>query len=183
MLNRLLAIIAIIALSPVFLLVILLQWINFNRVFFVQTRIGKDEQPFRLFKFISMVDNKEDITGVKSRWGRFIRKYSIDELPQLLNIIRGEMNFIGPRPLLEEYLEAYSIEQRKRHRVRPGITGWAQVNGRNQMTWEQQFDYDIWFVENRNFGIYAKILQKTILKIVKPGKGENKIRQRFNGKN
>jgi undecaprenyl phosphate N,N'-diacetylbacillosamine 1-phosphate transferase len=159
-------------LSPLLLVVIVLQFLfNNNQVFFVQVRPGKDEKLFNLLKFKTMND-KRDLQGNllmdnerMTRLGHFIRKTSIDEIPQLINVLRGEMSLIGPRPLLVEYLSLYNDEQRKRHQVRPGITGWAQVNGRNTISWNEKFKLDIWYVENVSFLIDCKILFRTIIKV------------------
>lgn len=142
-------------------------------VLFRQERPGLDEKPFTLFKFRTMrevFDNSgqllpdgERLTGI----GKFLRKLSLDELPQMINVLKGEMSLVGPRPLLMRYLPLYNEEQRKRHRVKPGITGWAQVNGRNALTWEEKFQLDIWYVENQSLGLDLKILLMTVLKLFK----------------
>lgn len=183
MVDRILALLLILFLSPLILIVALGQLVSFNQIFFTQQRIGKNERPFRLIKFISMKSKTEDIIGVQSSWGRFIRNYSIDEIPQLINIILGEMAFIGPRPLLPEYLEFYSKDQRLRHSVKPGLTGWAQVNGRNDLTWNQQFELDIFFVKNRTLKMKLIIIFRSVNKVLSPKKGDIIIRKRFNGKN
>lgn len=161
-----------IVLLPVFLLVILLLFI-FNRgnVFFFQTRPGKNRRLFKVIKFKTMNDRKdgqgnllpdaERLTGI----GKFVRKTSLDEIPQLLNVIKGDMSMVGPRPLLIDYLPLYNERQARRHEVMPGITGWAQVNGRNSIGWEQKFEYDIWYIENFSFKIDLKIVWITVLKI------------------
>ena len=142
-------------------------------ILFKQKRPGKNANIFTVYKFRTMkvqtekngrpLSNIERITKV----GAFLRKFSIDELPQLFNIIRGEMSFIGPRPLLVEYLDYYTPEQMRRHEVMPGISGWAQVNGRNAISWEEKFEYDIWYVDNCSLIVDIKIFIMTIIKIVK----------------
>lgn len=140
--------------------------------FFYQQRPGKDEKVFKLIKFKSMTDQRDQkgellpyekrITKV----GAFIRKYSLDEIPQLFNVLKGDMSLIGPRPLLVQYLPLYNNFQRQRHQVKPGITGWAQVNGRNTISWEEKFKYDIWYVNHLSFKTDMTILFKTIKKVI-----------------
>lgn len=142
-------------------------------VFFVQERPGKNGKPFRLYKLRSMIVETERDGRVLSDFermtksGRIIRKLSFDELPQILNILRGDMSFIGPRPLLMRYLPRYTPEQARRHEVRPGISGWAQVNGRNELTWEQKFENDVWYVDHVSFGLDLKIFWMTIVNVLK----------------
>ena len=141
--------------------------------FFVQQRPGINARIFRIIKFKTMTDkvgsdgnllpDADRITPV----GMFIRKTSLDEIPQLLNVIKGDMSLVGPRPLLPEYLPLYNAHQQRRHEVKPGITGWAQVNGRNAISWEQKFVYDVWYVDNRSFILDCKILWMTVLKVFK----------------
>ena len=142
-------------------------------VIFKQKRPGLNEKVFTMYKFRTMTD-KKDINGNLlpdkdrlTKFGKFLRSTSLDEIPELLNVIRGEMSLVGPRPLLVEYLKKYSKEERKRHEVRPGITGWAQVNGRNNTTWEDRFKNDIYYVENISFLLDMKIIIKTFLKVIK----------------
>ena len=158
--------------SPVFLiLIILLSVVNKGEPFFFQRRPGKNGKIFSLIKFKTMTDIKDmdgEILADKFRLtkiGSVIRRASLDELPQLINVLKGEMSFVGPRPLLAEYLPLYTEEQRKRHNVKPGITGWAQVNGRNALSWKEKFEYDIWYVENISLKLDFKILMKTIFAI------------------
>lgn len=166
--------IAIIILSPIFLLVILiLLFYGHRKLFFIQTRVGHNERLFKLIKLKSMTD-ETDSDGVLlsdekrlTKAGKIIRKTSLDELPQLLNVLKGDMSIVGPRPLLVEYLSYYSIEQKKRHLVKPGITGWAQVNGRNTISWEKKFKLDVWYVEHISFLLDLKIIFLTFLKIIK----------------
>ena len=142
-------------------------------IFFKQTRPGKDEKPFEILKFRTMTDER-DLNGEllpdkdrMTKTGDFIRKTSIDELPQLINVLKGDLSLLGPRPLLMDYLPLYTEEQRKRHLVKPGITGWAQVNGRNTISWEEKFKLDVWYVENQSFKLDMFILYKTIMNVIK----------------
>lgn len=146
---------------------------NKGKVFFVHSRPGKNENTFRLIKFKTMND-KKDTNGELlpdefrlTLFGKFIRKTSIDELPQMINVLRGDMSLIGPRPLLIEYLPLYNDEQKRRHEVKPGITGWAQVNGRNTINWDEKFKLDLWYVDNMSLLLDLKIFWLTILKIFK----------------
>jgi lipopolysaccharide/colanic/teichoic acid biosynthesis glycosyltransferase len=168
------ALFGFVLLSPVFVLAtILLFFANQGKPFFFQKRPGKKGEIFSIIKFKTMNDKKdaqgnllsdaERMTAV----GSFVRKTSIDEIPQLLNVIKGDMSLIGPRPLLVEYLPLYSKEQARRHNVRPGITGWAQVNGRNAISWSQKFAYDVWYVDHVSLGLDLKIALKTIQKVFK----------------
>lgn len=168
------ALLLLIVLSPVFIVtIILLAMSNKGQVWFTQDRPGKNERIFKLIKFKSMNDKRDEkgellrdedrLTGV----GKWVRKLSIDELPQMLNILRAEMSFVGPRPLLIEYLVMYNKGQRRRHAVRPGITGWAQVNGRNTVEWTRRFEYDVWYVDHISFWLDIKILLLTLVKVFK----------------
>ncbi|WP_299702388.1 sugar transferase [uncultured Pontibacter sp.] len=165
---------AFIVLLPVFLVVTLLLAIaNNGKPFFLQPRPGKHGHIFKVIKYKTMND-KRDVNGELlsdaerlTPIGAFVRKTSLDEVPQLLNVIKGDMSLIGPRPLLVEYLPLYNEVQRRRHEVRPGITGWAQVNGRNAISWEQKFQYDVWYVDNISFLLDVKIIFLTILKVFK----------------
>jgi len=160
--------------SPVMLFTTILVRLKMGApVLFKQQRPGKDGKPFYLYKFRTMA-NLEDkqgnllsdqvrLTGT----GKFLRKYSLDELPQLINVVKGDMSLVGPRPLLMEYLSLYTEEQMLRHNVRPGITGWAQVNGRNAIAWEEKFKLDTWYVRNQSMFLDFKILLFTVLKVVK----------------
>jgi lipopolysaccharide/colanic/teichoic acid biosynthesis glycosyltransferase len=158
---------ALVLLSPVVAVVAAAVRLKLGRpVLFVQTRPGLGGRPFRLFKFRTMLGgdagDDERLTG----FGRFLRSTSLDELPGLWNVIRGDMSLVGPRPLLMHYLDHYTPFQMRRHEVRPGITGWAQVNGRNAVTWEQRFADDVWYVDNLSFRLDLKILALTLLKVV-----------------
>jgi len=135
-------------------------------VFFVQERPGLNGRPFRLIKFRTMRDGLGSDAERLTRLGRFLRAASLDELPELVNVLKGEMSLVGPRPLLMRYLPRYTPEQARRHEVRPGITGWAQVNGRNAITWERKFDYDVWYVDNWSFWLDLKILWLTAWRVV-----------------
>ena len=167
-----LALVGFIILSPIFIIVVILLFIaNDGKPFFFQFRPGLHEKIFKVIKFKTMND-KKDKKGILlpdserlTALGRFIRKTSLDEIPQLLNVIKGDMRLIGPRPLLVEYLPLYNEEQKKRHEVRPGITGWAQVNGRNAISWEKKFELDVWYVDHVSFALDFKILFLTIKKV------------------
>lgn len=165
----------IILISPLLLIIIILLFI-FNSgagVFFCQSRPGKNEKIFKIIKFKTMNEKRDkdgkllpDVQRI-TPFGRFIRNSSIDELPQLFNVLIGDMSFIGPRPLLPEYLPLYSEFQKQRHNVKPGITGWAQVNGRNNTTWKERFENDVWYANNISFKTDAIIIYKTIFNILK----------------
>lgn len=168
------SLIAIICLSPV--LLVLTIWLHFANkgagAFFYQERPGKDEKIFKVIKFKSMTDerdadgnllpNEQRITPI----GKFIRKFSLDELPQLINVLKGDMAFIGPRPLLIRYLPLYNEEQHRRHEVRPGMSGWAQVNGRNNISWTEKFKLDVWYVDHVSFWVDIKIIFMTIKNVL-----------------
>jgi lipopolysaccharide/colanic/teichoic acid biosynthesis glycosyltransferase len=167
------SIIAFLVFSPVFLIITLLLFIaNKGKPFFLQPRPGLNGIIFKVIKFKTMNDKRgndgkllsdaERMTTI----GKFVRKTSLDEIPQLLNVIKGDMSLIGPRPLLVDYLPLYNNQQSRRHEVRPGITGWAQVNGRNAISWSQKFEYDIWYVDKLSFLLDVKILWLTLLKVV-----------------
>jgi sugar transferase EpsL len=142
-------------------------------IFFKQQRPGLNGKPFYLYKFRTMIEELDEngeplpdhlrLTPI----GQFLRKYSLDELPQLFNVLKGDISLVGPRPLLMEYLKLYTPEQARRHEVKPGITGWAQVNGRNAITWEEKFELDVWYVDNRSFWLDLKILFLTVIKVFK----------------
>ncbi|MFC0184904.1 Sugar transferase involved in LPS biosynthesis (colanic, teichoic acid) [Pseudarcicella hirudinis] len=174
LIDILISSLVLILVSPVLLLVFVLLFIvNEGKALFIQTRPGRKEKNFNIIKFKTMNDKRnadgtllpdgERLTPI----GKIVRKTSIDELPQLINVLKGEMSLVGPRPLLVEYLKLYNQEQRRRHEVRPGITGWAQVNGRNTIDWQQKFEFDIWYVDNISLGLDIKILYSTFLKVFK----------------
>jgi lipopolysaccharide/colanic/teichoic acid biosynthesis glycosyltransferase len=160
--------------SPLFLLITVgLYFVNQGKPFFVQKRPGLEGKIFKIIKFKTMND-KTDISGNLlsdverlTKIGSFVRKTSLDEIPQLINVLKGEMSLIGPRPLLPEYLHLYNEFQNRRHEVKPGITGWAQVNGRNAISWDKKFEYDVWYVDHCTFFVDIKILFKTVLKVMK----------------
>ncbi len=169
-----LAIFLISLLFPLYILVSLLIVIRMGTpILFTQSRPGYKEKIFKIYKFRTMsneVDKNGDLLDDEKRLygvGKFIRSTSLDELPQLFNVLKGEMSFVGPRPLLVEYLKLYNDKQRIRHNVKPGITGWAQVNGRNSISWEDKFEYDVYYVQNQSFLLDMKILYLTFLKVVK----------------
>jgi lipopolysaccharide/colanic/teichoic acid biosynthesis glycosyltransferase len=164
----------LIILLPFFLVVtIVLLWINKGKPFFFQSRPGKNEKIFRVIKFKTMNDKKDKdgalLPDVKrlTAIGKFVRKTSLDEIPQLINVIKGDMSLVGPRPLLVEYLPLYNESQKKRHQVKPGITGWAQVNGRNALSWQQKFEYDVWYIDHFSFALDCKIFFLTLIKVFK----------------
>ena len=166
------ALIGLILLFPIFILITLcLFYTNEGKPFFFQARPGKGGRIFKIVKFKTMNDKKDALGNLLSDAerltliGTFIRKTSLDEIPQLINVLKGDMSLIGPRPLLVQYLTLYNSEQARRHEVRPGITGWAQVNGRNAISWKQKFEYDLWYVDNISFGLDVKIFILTIKKI------------------
>ena len=166
------ALLALILLSPVFIVVMIgLFFANQGKPFFFQLRPGKNEAVFKIIKFKTMNDKKDSNGNLLSdaerltKIGSFVRKTSLDEIPQLLNVIKGDMSLIGPRPLLPQYLELYSDFQKRRHEVKPGITGWAQVKGRNAISWDDKFILDVWYVKNVSFILDVKILLLTIKKV------------------
>jgi undecaprenyl phosphate N,N'-diacetylbacillosamine 1-phosphate transferase len=172
-LDFLVALLALIVALPLLLgIILLLYFFNKRSVFFVQPRPGKNGIIFKLIKFKTMtdergVDGKLLPDGLRlTKIGKFVRSTSLDELPQLLNVLKGDMSLIGPRPLLVGYLELYTDFQKRRHDVKPGITGWAQVNGRNALSWEQKFEYDVWYVAHLSFWLDLKILGLTIKKVL-----------------
>jgi len=165
---------------------------NKGKIFFFQERPGLHQRPFRIIKLKSMTDELDeqgnllpDVERI-TNFGGFIRKFSIDELPQLINVLKGDMSLVGPRPLLFKYIPIYSKKQLRRHEVRPGITGWAQVNGRNSISWTEKFEKDVYYVENMSFLLDIKILWLTLIKVIKT-EGVNqslaKPMEPFNGNN
>ena len=192
-LDRFVGLMLLIGLIPLFVFIALLLWIqNSGSPFFTQVRPGKDGQLFTIFKFKTMRDTRDTKGKLLPDFermtplGKTIRKLSLDELPQLWNVVKGEMSFVGPRPLLPEYLSLYSIEQSKRHVVKPGITGWAQVNGRNALSWKEKFVLDCYYVEKQGFFMDLKILLLTLYKVFVPkdvNAGSQTTMEPFNGKN
>ena len=187
------AFIGLLFLSPFLLFfVLLLSLANRGNPFFLQRRPGKDGEIFRIIKFKTMTDAKDSEGNLLpdserlTATGKFVRKTSVDEIPQLINVLKADMSLVGPRPLLPEYLELYTPRQQKRHLVRPGITGWAQVNGRNAISWSKKLELDVWYVENFSFIVDIKILWMTFLKVIK-SEGVNTANmattEPFNGNN
>jgi sugar transferase EpsL len=181
----------LVGLSPLILLIAsLVRWKLGAPVIFTQERPGLNGKPFYIYKFRTMTDERREDGELMpdfirlTPFGSFMRKYSLDELLQLINVVKGDLSIVGPRPLLMEYLPLYSHEQAKRHLVKPGITGWAQVNGRNAITWEEKFKLDVWYVENRSFFLDLKILYLTLFKVMKSEgiqNGENVTMPVFTG--
>jgi undecaprenyl phosphate N,N'-diacetylbacillosamine 1-phosphate transferase len=171
--DQFFALLLLLIFSPIMLIVFLLVKMQMGSpIFFTQERPGKDEKIFKIYKFRTMsneCNEKGELLADEKRLhrvGLWIRTTSLDELPQLWNVLKGEMSFVGPRPLLIEYLPLYNEKQKKRHEVKPGITGWAQVNGRNAISWEQKFEYDIWYRDHQSFSLDMKILWMTFLKVI-----------------
>jgi undecaprenyl phosphate N,N'-diacetylbacillosamine 1-phosphate transferase len=172
--DRLTAFAALIIASPILVWSVILLWFaNKGNVWFLQERPGKDGKIFKVIKFKTMTDERDAqgnllpddkrLTAV----GKFVRKTSLDELPQMINVLKGDMSIVGPRPLLVEYLPLYNQQQKRRHEVKPGITGWAQVNGRNTLDWPERFACDVWYVDHISFALDIKILFLTIVKVFK----------------
>lgn len=187
------ALIGLIVLSPLFIVVTIgLYFANQGKPFFFQARPGLNEKIFKIIKFKTMND-KKDVDGNLlsdadrlTPIGSFVRKTSLDEIPQLINVLKGDMSLIGPRPLLPEYLALYNETQKKRHLVRPGITGWAQVNGRNAISWEKKFELDVWYVDNLSFVTDLKVFFTTFAKVFKRegiSQTGQATMEAFNGKN
>lgn len=191
--DRSLAFIMLLCISPLFILIYLLIFIvTYYNPIFIQVRPGLNGKLFRIYKFKTMND-KKDVSGHLladhlrlTSLGKFLRKTSLDELPQLMNVLLGDMSFVGPRPLLPEYLNLYTKEEMRRHKVKPGITGWAQVNGRNLISWKEKFALDIWYVENKSFLLDLKIIFLTFRKVFN-SEGVNSsaklTMEPYNGKN
>lgn len=174
LLDIMISLFMILILSPVYLIVYILVRCKLGApVLFCQKRPGKDGVVFEIYKFRTMIDAfdeqgnplPDDVRLTK--FGSFLRSTSLDELPEIFNILKGEMSFVGPRPLLVQYLPLYNTHQKRRHDVRPGLTGWAQVNGRNRISWEERFDLDVWYVDHINFLLDIKILFMTVFKVFK----------------
>ena len=191
--DILISLIALIVLSPIILIVAILIRIKLGSpIFFVQERIGKDNKTFKMIKFRTMKDAKDKNGNLlpdserMTKFGKTLRSLSIDELPELINILKGDMSLVGPRPLLVEYLPLYNEEQIKRHNVLPGLTGYAQVNGRNSLSWNEKFKLDVWYVENWSMMLDIKILFQTVYKVFKRegiSQEGNVTMEKFNGKN
>ncbi|MEH7351669.1 sugar transferase [Gottfriedia acidiceleris] len=172
--DLIISLMILIIFSPILLVVgVMVRFKMGSPILFTQVRPGLYGKPFNLYKFRTMVDLKDSNGELLSdelrltNFGKFLRKFSLDEFPQLINVVKGEMSLVGPRPLLMEYLSLYTKEQMLRHDVKPGITGWAQVNGRNAITWEEKFKFDNWYVENHNLIVDLKILFLTFIKVIK----------------
>lgn len=164
----------LILLSPILLVIAVFIRLKLGSpVFFKQQRPGLNEKPFNIYKFRTMTDetdSKGDLLPDSVRltaFGKLLRRYSLDEFPQLFNVVKGDMSLVGPRPLLMEYLPLYTPEHKRRHEVRPGVTGWAQINGRNAISWEEKLNLDVWYVDNHSFWLDLKILWRTLLKVFK----------------
>lgn len=192
-LDRIVGLVLLLIISPLLVLIaLILQIFQGGNPFFYQTRVGYLDKTFLVFKFKTMSDEEDQHGRLLSdekrltSIGKFIRKTSLDELPQLINIVIGDMSFVGPRPLLVEYLHLYSDEQRRRHTVIPGITGWAQVNGRNSISWKEKFAHDVWYVNHQSFWLDLWILILTVVKVFKAegisGRGSATM-EKFNGSN
>ena len=169
--KRLLDTLVVILFAPLWLLLLALAAIGVrvamgSPVLFRQERIGRGDKPFTIFKLRTMRTGEGTDAERLTPFGRFLRKTSLDELPQFFNVLRGDMSLVGPRPLPSAYLPLYSSEQRRRHEVRPGITGWAQVNGRNAITWKHRFELDVWYVDHRSLWLDLRIVLKTIAAVV-----------------
>lgn len=172
--DFIISLISLIVLSPLFLIITVFLCIsNKGRPFFFQARPGLNERIFKIIKFKTMNDKKDSLGNLLpdsdriTAVGAFVRKTSLDEIPQLINVLKGDMALIGPRPLLPQYLLIYNETQKRRHEVRPGITGWAQVNGRNAISWEKKFELDVWYVDNISLVTDFKVLLKTFQKVIK----------------
>jgi len=172
--DKIIAFVMILLLLPIYIIIAFLIQVKMGKpILFRQKRPGLNEKIFEINKFRTMTNEKNSkgnllpdekrLIGI----GKFIRSTSLDEIPQLFNVLKGEMSFVGPRPLLIEYLPLYNAKQKKRHLVKPGITGWAQINGRNAISWEEKFKYDVWYVEHQSFALDMKILWMTFLKVMK----------------
>ena len=168
------ALIALILLFPILIIIAILIRIKLGSpIFFLQERVGKDNKVFKIIKFRTMRDIRDkngNLLADEERmtsFGKTMRSLSIDELPELINILKGDMSIVGPRPLLVQYLSLYNDEQIKRHNTLPGLTGWAQINGRNNLSWNEKFDLDLWYVKNRSFKLDLKIIFLTIYKVIR----------------
>ncbi|AXL42470.1 undecaprenyl phosphate N,N'-diacetylbacillosamine 1-phosphate transferase [Campylobacter jejuni] len=190
--DFILALVLLVLFSPVILITALLLKITQGSVIFTQNRPGLDEKIFKIYKFKTMSDERDEKGELLSdelrlkAFGKIVRSLSLDELLQLFNILKGDMSFVGPRPLLVEYLSLYNEEQKLRHKVRPGITGWAQANGRNAISWQKKFELDVYYVKNISFLLDLKIMFLTALKVLKRSgvsKEGHVTTEKFNGKN
>lgn len=189
-LDLVIATINLVVLAPIFVIIIIVLFVaNNGEPFFIQKRPGKNGKIFHIIKFKTMTNQKDTNGNLLpdskrlTKWGCFARRISLDEIPQLLNVIRGDMSIVGPRPLLPEYLPLYNETQKRRHEVKPGITGWAQVNKENINSWGKKFEYDLWYIENKNILLDLKIVFLTLKKVLIPLKNNNSTSESFNGKN
>jgi len=183
----------LLVLLPIILIIALILFLsNKSNPFFLQPRGGFKNSVFNIIKFKTMNDKKDEHGNLLpdykrvTKFGKFLRKYSIDELPQLINVLKGDMSLIGPRPFHARYIELYSDRQKERHNVRPGLTGWAQINGRNNISWKEKFELDLYYVDNQSFNLDVSILAKTVLKVLKPKDvkiSKNTMVTSFNGNN
>lgn len=190
--DFILALVLLVLFSPVILITALFLKLTQGSVIFTQNRPGLDEKIFKIYKFKTMSDERDEKGELLSdelrlkAFGKIVRSLSLDELLQLFNVLKGDMSFVGPRPLLVEYLALYNEEQKLRHKVRPGISGWAQVNGRNALSWQKKFELDVYYVKNISFLLDLKILFLTALKVLKRSgvsKEGHVTTEKFNGKN
>lgn len=172
-LDVFLSVFGLVLISPVLLVFTAMLYIVHNgSPFFLHERPGMNGRIFRLIKFRTMTDKRDDYGNLLpdaerlTPLGRFMRSLSLDEFPQLINVLKGDMSLVGPRPLLVKYLPLYNVRQARRHEVRPGMTGWAAVNGRNALSWQEKFDYDVWYVDHLSFGLDVKILLMTVIKVL-----------------
>ena len=187
------SLIGVVFISPILVLVaVSLAFQNKGTPFFLQTRPGKNQKAFKIIKFKTMTDQRDNLGNLLpdneriTKLGKFIRKLSIDELPQLINVLKGDMSLVGPRPLLFKYVPLFSQEQLRRHEVRPGITGWAQVNGRNSISWTRKFELDVEYIDKLSMQLDIKILYLTVMKVIKKegvNQQEDRPMQPFDGKN
>lgn len=187
------ATIGLIVISPIIIIVAILVRIKLGTpILFKQDRVGKNGKIFKMIKFRTMVDATDKFGNILpdeerlTKFGKLLRSTSLDELPELINVLKGDMSLVGPRPLLVKYIELYSKEQWRRHEVKPGITGWAQINGRNSITWSEKFKLDVWYVDNTSIFLDLKILFLTVLKVVRRdgiNQSTNETMESFNGEN
>ncbi|MDU1455951.1 MAG: sugar transferase [Paeniclostridium sordellii] len=187
------ATIGLIVISPIMIIVAILVRIKLGTpILFKQDRVGKNGKIFKMIKFRTMVDATDKFGNILpdeerlTKFGKSLRSTSLDELPELINVLKGDMSLVGPRPLLVKYIELYSKEQWRRHEVKPGITGWAQINGRNSITWSEKFKLDVWYVDNTSIFLDFKILLLTVLKVIRRdgiNQSTNETMESFNGGN
>lgn len=183
--EGIIALLLLVLLAPVFIMVSIMILLFMGRpIFFIQERPGLYSKPFKFYKFRTMRNDKQNDEQRITSLGKLLRKLSLDEIPQLVNVIKGDISFVGPRPLLMEYLPMYSEEQLRRHDVKPGITGWAQINGRNSLTWPARLKLDVWYVDNQSILLDLKIIIHTLYKVLRManiGHGDKLIMSKFKG--